>query len=125
MSAAGIESLVALKRLKTLHMNRLLGNFEGLVELTLDDGNKVRVLGREAERFRQALQTLRRSKPGITLDSDNLFRSDGFEERSLTWDYDALADHHDNWLPASRMPSVPWSSIAFYYDSEAIMGLKW
>lgn len=65
-SAAGIEALLAVKRLKRLHLGgnpSVWGDHPGT--LTLDDGQELHV--HDLEGFQHAMEALRKSKPGIVI----------------------------------------------------------
>jgi len=79
-TAAGLESLLRLKRLKALHLGG--GHLEDMtVGLPFDaDGimdGALMVRAGEVDRCRRALEALRRSNPGIVIDSE----TDLFNER--------------------------------------------
>lgn len=72
---SGVESLVTMKRLKTLHVNdvhdrRRSGDSSPLVELPLANGDSLRVTARDLESCRCATRALLRSKPKLAIDAD-------------------------------------------------------
>lgn len=71
VSAAALDALVSVKRLKTLHLTPSYGRRGTLVDVALDHGDKLRVLADEAKDYRRALDALRRSHPGIVIDADD------------------------------------------------------
>lgn len=79
-SAAWLQSLLRLKRLKALHIDssaRRLNESYSSTLLPLDDGGQMFVREGEVDRCRRALEALRRSNPGIVIDGE----TDVFKER--------------------------------------------
>jgi hypothetical protein len=77
-SAAVLESLLALKRLQALHIVSDQIDYS-LAMLPLDHEGEMRVRESEVARCRRALEALRRSNPGIAIDS----HSSSFDERRV------------------------------------------
>ena len=70
-STAGLQSLLAVKRLKKLHIERSDSTYDGwsrLATLALDNDGTITVPAGEADDYLRALRALRQSKPGIVID---------------------------------------------------------
>jgi hypothetical protein len=81
-SVEGLESLAALKNLKSLHVSEVRAEYtddDDFSEVVLDDGQSLGVPSRGLDRLRQAIASLRRANPGIVIDTDY----SGFEEREF------------------------------------------
>jgi hypothetical protein len=116
VSTAGLESLLAIKRLNRLHINRLkLNGPTPNFSLPLDQGSELYVPADKVNDFRRAIKALRRNNPRIVIDDkENIF---GPRDTwwALPWfDYDALPDHHPAWLPVSDGPWMPPAVRAKY-----------
>ena len=70
VSGAGLESLLALKHLRKLHLFRstTLGKAR-YIHALLGNGDEVQVLADDLDHFQRALESLRRAKPGIVIDA--------------------------------------------------------
>lgn len=107
VSAEAIESLAAIKHLKSLHITeRDLRSEESGEEtaIKLDDGEELAVTQRELDAFRRALQNLRRSHPGIVIDG-NAYAIDEHFEQEPPWD----AIKYQSITIAQRKP--PWDRL--------------
>jgi len=99
-SAAGLEALLAIKRLKKLHLGEHpseAGDCPG--QLTLDDGKKLYV--HDVEGFRRALQALRQSKTGIVINRSSPDYSRRGDATAPEYRYDTEPVHTSAWLPGS------------------------
>lgn len=106
-SADALESLLASKRLKSLHLDHNeFGPFAQWDRLVVAQGEDVKALGQEFNRCLEALQTLRQSHPGIVIDGETSAISEEWQNRSASsYDSDPDSWHDSNWLPA---PSMAW-----------------
>jgi hypothetical protein len=116
-SATGLEALLAVKRLKTLHIDRFKVSAN---RFALDNGGEISVPAVEAESFRRALKRLRQSRSGIVID-----RYDDFEgmptrpmEPTLPWKNGAPDEFYWN------LPQVPTAERA-KWSADELNRLKW
>lgn len=77
VTPAALESLLAIKRLNKLHIegiswHRELSGHARIVPLALDGGSAVGVAESDLDPYGNVLEALRRSKPGIIIDRDEL-----------------------------------------------------
>jgi hypothetical protein len=104
LSEAMLNSLLGLKRLKALHIHQWNNDelkFRPSVMLDLDNG-AVLVREREFESCLRALESLRKSLPGIVIDSFNLDMCADHLSPSAPWRYDPrlrpdLPSEHPPW----------------------------
>jgi hypothetical protein len=90
-TAAGFEALVALKRLRAVHIDDAdYDETNSRVSLPLDNGGQLAVLSSELDGLSRAMESLRRSHPRIVIDA----RYVEFEKRGNSeppWDEDIQA----------------------------------
>ena len=104
-TAAGLDALLAIERLKRLHITRSYGLSEE-AKLPLDRGGEVFVLQADLEGCLRALQTLRREKPGIVIDADE-YALYGWMKQERFWQQrDHVVGLRAAWLPASAFPWI-------------------
>jgi len=99
-SAAGLESLLAIKRLKAIHVVSH-GKGDSLTPLRLDNEGEVFVRESEVDRCRRAFEELRHSNPGIVIDSDE-GSFDNCHIRSGEFGYSDFFMRVDRSLPGSN-----------------------
>ena len=123
VTPAGLESLVALKRLRTLHIYRGVRHLSfGDKTLALDHGDGIYVPKSELDEFGRALKVLRRSRPGVVIDSERKLSESrlGPEAGIIEGDYDARPDRQQPFsLPSS---DTPWMTPAEKASFEAAGG---
>lgn len=98
LSPEGLKSLVALPKLRVLHIKAPGIISREYVELALADGHKTLVLQDQRAGYIAALSALRRSKPGIIIDD---------AEIDLPWRHTFPAEsnlpiHRPTWLPTAE-----------------------
>ena len=111
VSAAALERLRAVGRLKRLHLYRLTNEFDEFdppVTVNLDDGGSFQVPKSESKDFRRALQALRQAKPGIVIDTNigaigAHFRT-RLKDEPLAYSYDKVVERRSTWWPESLAP---------------------
>lgn len=116
VSAAGLESLVDLKRLKTLHLCRTITYGKSrYAHASLANGEEVAVLAEDFDRFLAALEALRRAKPSIVIDGDgSVFYRNSHAEVVIESRLDARPVRDASWLPKSGAPPTPPAVKAFF-----------
>ncbi|HUY92729.1 MAG TPA: hypothetical protein VMV10_28570 [Pirellulales bacterium] len=104
VTPAGLESLVALKRLRTLRINNRVFRI-GDKTLAIDQGDGIYVPADELKGFGRALKVLRNSRPGIVIYSDGSLSEGrlGPEADVINGDYDANRQQPFS-LPSSDLP---------------------
>lgn len=123
LSPQKLLALLAVKRLKRLHLGR---NTHGSVgsegNLTLDDGVQIRVY--DLEGFQDALAALRKSDPGLVINADEMpiFRRTPARETPVFGidEYDADPDRPSSWVPGG---DVDWMTPQELADFETEGGL--
>jgi hypothetical protein len=105
-----LAGLSAIERLRSLHLGGYVPYQLNIdikySPLPLDNGSAIAVVPAELEAFRQALETLRRSRAGIVIDNHvNLHRS-RYAPDIEDLGPDALAERHSTWWPASEWPAL-------------------
>jgi hypothetical protein len=98
VSAAGLELLIAVRHLKTLHIDRHVSYKDKqdksgkLATLALDNDDELTVPAGEAEAFLRAVKALRQAKRGIVI--DNRSHAPGRRENQIIRSYtDPNAEH--------------------------------
>jgi hypothetical protein len=127
VSAARLESLAALKRLKSLHITERGAFFdesEAQTTIELDDGKGLLVLEREMDGFLRALRNLRKSHPAIVIDGDT-YAIDKHFEQEPPWEairYDRIAQRKPPWDKVERSDLLStWLPWRFDWVAAAIL----
>ena len=101
VSAAGLDSLLAIKRLNRLHLRGAWYEGDEYAGLSLDDNDRVSVLKSELDGCRRTLSTLRISKPGIVIDSRHPVGWPYDLPIDVLFDYARSPDPDPRWLPGN------------------------
>lgn len=115
-TAAGLDALLAIERLKKLHIKRSYGLPEEEAKLPLDHGGEVFVLKADLDGCLRALETLRRKKPGLVVDADEYALHGGVKEERFWQQRAAVVSLRAAWAPAS---GHPWCAPAAKARCEA------
>lgn len=127
-SPEGIEALLAVKRLKRLHLSDMStgpGDHSG--NLVLDDGAELIV--NNLERFRCALEVVRRSKRGIIIEKEGIqvfWRGRGNVMPHL--DGDSAPERTSSWLPGGDAVWMPPLELTDYEKAggrSSFAGASW
>jgi hypothetical protein len=102
ISIDGFHLLGALKNLRRLHLGRLRAAGVDDISFALDDGNSLDVPESSLADFRQALELLRESHPGIIIDGDmTVIDQEERNEDPIRSSNEAVAIRPSEWVPAS------------------------
>jgi len=119
VAAEPFKSLLDLKTLKRLHLESYGRAADGDAALALDDDGEIMVPEPAVAHFRRALNNLRKSNPGITIDSNSFAWPAG---PTIPWEKERTADFYRN---MTSLPTSFGTTINVAIPAEEASCLNW